>query len=203
MYVVGLTGGIASGKSTVATLFEKKGITIIDTDQLARQLTDIGKESLQKIAQHFGKNILLPDGSLNRKLLRTIIFSDNTQRLWLEQLLHPLIRAEMAQLIHEALSPYCIAIIPLLLESTPNPLINRILVIDSTEELQLQRAQARDNITLEEAQAILLAQAKREHRLAKATDVIYNTGSLDILKEEVEKLHQLYLSIASQNANFG
>ncbi|MBV8803236.1 MAG: dephospho-CoA kinase, partial [Gammaproteobacteria bacterium] len=83
MYVIGLTGGIASGKSTVSALFEKKGITIIDTDQLARQLTDIGKDALQKIALHFGKNILLPDGSLNRKLLRTIIFSDNTQRLWL------------------------------------------------------------------------------------------------------------------------
>jgi dephospho-CoA kinase len=196
MYVIGLTGGIASGKSTVATLFEKKGITIIDTDQLARQLTDIGKDALQKIALHFGKNILLPDGSLNRKLLRTIIFSDNTQRLWLEQLLHPLIRAEMEQQIYSAQSPYCIAIIPLLFESTPNPIINRILVVDSTEELQLERAQNRDNITLEEAQSILLAQAKREHRLANATDIIYNTGSIDTLQEEVEKLHQLYLSIA-------
>ena len=199
MFVVGLTGGIASGKSTVAALFENKGITIIDTDQLARQLTEIGKEALQKIALHFGKNILLPDGSLNRKLLRTIIFSDNTQRLWLEQLLHPLIRAEMEQQIHLAQSPYCLAIIPLLFESTPNPIINRILVIDTTEEMQLQRAQARDEITLEEAKLILLAQTKRDHRIANAADIIYNTGSLDLLKEEVDKLHHLYLSIALNN----
>ena len=198
MYVIGLTGGIASGKSTVATIFEKKGIAVIDTDHLARQQTEIGKEALQKIASHFGKNILLPDGSLNRKLLRAIIFSDNTQRLWLEQLLHPLIRAEMQQQIQLAHSPYAIAVIPLLFETNPNPLINRILLVDSTEELQLQRAQFRDGLSLEEAQAILLAQAKREHRLANATDIIYNTGSLDHLKDEVEKLHQLYLSLASQ-----
>jgi len=199
MYIIGLTGGIASGKSTVAALFEKKGITIIDTDQLARQLTDIGQDSLQKIALHFGKNILLPDGSLNRKLLRTIIFSDNTQRLWLEQLLHPLIRTEMEQQIHSAQSEYCITVIPLLFESTPNPIINRILVVDTTEELQLKRAQTRDNISLDEAKWILLSQAKREYRLANATDIIYNTGSIDTLKEDVEKLHQLYLSLASHH----
>jgi dephospho-CoA kinase len=197
MYVIGLTGGIGSGKSTVAQLFEKKGITIIDTDQLAREVTRVGQDVLPKIANHFGKNILLSDGSLNRKLLRTIIFSDNTQRLWLEQLLHPLIRAEMEKQIQLAKSPYCIVIIPLLFETSPNPLINRILVVDSTEEQQLQRTQNRDNTSLEEAQSILRAQVKREHRLSHATDIIYNTGSMDDLNQEVEKWHQLYSSLAS------
>lgn len=196
MYVIGLTGGIGSGKSTIAHLFEKKGITIIDTDQLAREVTHIGQDALDTIAEHFGKNILLDDGSLNRKLLRTIIFSNNTQRLWLEQLLHPLIRAEIEKHVQSAQSPYCIVIIPLLFETTPNPLIDRILVIDSTEEQQLQRTQHRDNNTLEEAQAILMSQVKRNHRLENADDIIYNTRSIDDLNQEVEKLHQLYLSCA-------
>jgi dephospho-CoA kinase len=195
MYVIALTGGIGSGKSTVARLFEKKGITIIDTDQLSRDLTQPGQEALKKIAAHFGQNILLPDGSLNRSLLRTIIFADNTQRLWLEQLLHPLIRAEMETQVLAARSPYCIVIIPLLFETTPNPIINRVLIVDATEEQQLERTQQRDSITLEEAQAILRVQMKREHRLEKTCDVIYNTGSIEDLHQEVDRLHVLYLSL--------
>jgi dephospho-CoA kinase len=196
MLVIGLTGGIGSGKSIVAQLFANKGIKIIDTDQLARELTQPGHEALVKIASHFGENILSADGSLNRKLLRTIIFSDSNQRHWLEQLLHPLIRIEMELQIQSATSPYCIAIIPLLLETKPNPIINRILVVDASEEQQLQRTQMRDHTTLEEAQAILQTQVTREYRLAHATDIIYNNGSVEELHQEIDRLHQLYLSLS-------
>jgi dephospho-CoA kinase len=195
MLVIGLTGGIGSGKSTVAQLFEKKGIKIIDTDAIARETTQPGHEALKKIAAHFGENILLPDGSLNRKLLRTIIFSDVNQKLWLEQLLHPLIRIEMQQQVESAQSPYCIVIIPLLFETKPNPIINRILVVDVSEEQQIERTQKRDHCSLEEVKAILASQATREFRLANAMDIIYNNGSLEDLEKEVDKLHQLYLSL--------
>lgn len=200
MLVIGLTGGIGSGKSTVAQLFENKGIKIIDTDKLAHELSQQGREALPKIAAHFGKNILLEDGSLNRKLLRTIIFSDTNQRLWLEQLLHPLIRMEMEQQIQSANSPYCIAIIPLLFETKPNPIINRVLVIDTTEEEQLKRAQLRDKSTFEEMKAILKSQVTRDHRLANATDIIHNTGSINDLHHQVDKLHELYLSLAHSSS---
>jgi dephospho-CoA kinase len=196
MLVIGLTGGIGSGKSTVANLFAKKGIAIIDTDELARELTQPGHETLNKIAMHFGKNILLPDGSLNRKLLRSIIFSDTNQRLWLEQLLHPLIRTEMQLQIEAATSPYCIAIIPLLFETKPNPIIDRILVIDTTEEEQIQRTQQRDQISLEAVQAILHSQVSREHRLVNAADIIHNNGSITDLNQQVDNLHSFYLSIS-------
>jgi len=193
MFVIGLTGGIGSGKSTVACLFEKKGIKIIDTDQLARDLTQRNSKALNKIANHFGKNILLPDGSLNRRMLRTFIFSDTKQRLWLEKLLHPLIRIAVKQKVKSAQSPYCIVIIPLLFETKPNPIINRILVVDTTEEQQLERIQLRDQVTLDEAKAILQSQVTRKYRLANAHDIIYNNGSIDDLNCEIDKLHHVYL----------
>jgi dephospho-CoA kinase len=193
MFVIGLTGGIGSGKTTVAQLFEKKGIKIIDADHLARILTQPKQEAFNKIVEHFGGNIVLPDGLLNRRLLRNIIFTDTHQRLWLEQLLHPLIRIEMKREIESAQSSYCIIVIPLLFETKPNPLINRILVVDTTEEQQLQRIQTRDQSTLEEAKAILQSQVTREHRLANAIDIIHNSGSMDDLQHEVERLHNLYL----------
>jgi dephospho-CoA kinase len=199
MLVIGLTGGIGSGKSTVARLFEKKGIKIIDADELSRHVTKPHHEALNKIAAHFGKNILLPDGTLNRKLLRNIIFTDTKQRLWLEQLLHPLIRIEMKKEVESVQSPYCIIVIPLLFETKSNPLINRILVIDTTEEQQLNRIQLRDKSTLNEAKAILQSQVSREHRLANAIDIIHNNASIDDLQHEVDKLHELYLQYSNNN----
>jgi dephospho-CoA kinase len=195
MLVIGLTGGMGSGKSTVAHLFEKKGIKIIDADQLARSLTQPGCEAFNKITAHFDNTILLPDGTLNRKRLRTIIFKDTSQRVWLEQLLHPLIRIEMQREVESAQSPYCIIVIPLLFETKPNPIINRILVVDATEEQQLKRIQQRDQSTLEEAKAILQSQVSREYRLANAIDIIHNNGSIDDLHQAVDTLHNRYLTL--------
>lgn len=197
MLVVGLTGGIGSGKSTVAKLFAEKGITVIDTDQLARDLTLPGQPALNKIVAEFGKNILLPDKTLNRAELRQQIFTDPAKRRWLEELLHPLIRAETKRLIESAKSPYCIVVIPLLFETKPNPLINRILVVDATEEQQITRAKTRDRLTEKEIQAIIHTQVARQHRLDNADDIILNDGDLKHLIPQVEKLHLYYLKIAS------
>ncbi|OGT47236.1 MAG: dephospho-CoA kinase [Gammaproteobacteria bacterium RIFCSPHIGHO2_12_FULL_41_20] len=196
MFVVGLTGGIGSGKSTVARLFAKHGITIIDADEIARQLTAPDQPALQQIVAHFGNAILLEDGSLNRYKLRRIIFDNTENRSWLEQLLHPLIRKQMQQRIQAATSAYCIAMIPLLLESTPNPLIQRILVVDTPEEYQIQRVQKRDQSPPTEIASIVKTQINREKRLAAADDVITNQGSANDLIPQVEKLHQLYIKLS-------
>lgn len=194
MYVIGLTGGIGSGKTTVANLFAKLGITIIDTDQLAREVID--HAALQKIIAQFGPEILAKDGSLDRGKLRALVFSDAEKRLWLEQLLHPLILDKMQQKIEAVESPYCIAVIPLLFETNPNPIINRILVVDATENQQIDRTRIRDGLSREDIELILKAQVPRQHRLTKANDVIYNHGDLSDLKKEVDKFHQIYLSLA-------
>jgi dephospho-CoA kinase len=196
MLTIGLTGGIGSGKSTVAKLFAEHGIAIIDTDQIARDITLPGQDALKKIAAHFGNNILLPDHTLDRAKLRKTIFEDPKQRQWLEQLLHPLIRTKTAELIAIAKSPYCIAVIPLLLESKPNPLVNRILVVDSSIEQQIARAKLRDQLSDSEINATIQTQVSREKRLTAADDIIYNECSLTDLIPQVEKLHQLYLSLS-------
>lgn len=196
MLVIGLTGGIGSGKTAVAKLFAEHGVTIIDTDELARELTQPGQDAFNVILDHFGLEILMDNGHLNRKTLRKIIFVDPKKRIWLENLLHPLIRQKMAKLIKEAKSPYCMAVIPLLLESKPNPLINRILVIDSLESDQIKRVSARDKHTFEEVKAIMKTQFARADRLAAADDLIYNTEKLEDLIPQVEKLHLFYLSLS-------
>ncbi len=194
MLIVGLTGGIGSGKSTVAKLFAEKGITVIDTDQLARDLTLPGQTALNKIIAEFGKNILLPDQTLNRAQLRQQIFTDPSKRRWLEDLLHPLIRAETKRLIESAKSPYCIVVIPLLFETQANPLINRTLVVDATEEQQIKRAKTRDHLSEKEIQAVINTQVTRQHRLNNTDDIISNNGELKDLIDQVEKLHIGYLN---------
>ncbi len=196
MLVIGLTGGISSGKTTVANLFAAKGITIIDTDIISRQVTEPGKTGLNEIVDKFGADILSPNNTLDRGKLRSIVFADQTKRLWLEQLLHPLIRTEMYEQIQSATSPYCIAVIPLLFETKPYSLINRILVVDATEEQQLKRATARDNISLEQINSILKTQVSRAKRLSAADDVIFNSGNLEELYSQVDKLHEFYLSLS-------
>lgn len=197
MLVVGLTGGIGSGKSTVANLFAQKGITIIDTDQLSRDLTAPHQPALKAIVSKLGPTILLANGALNRALLRTLIFNHTDLRAWLEQLLHPLIRHAMQQQIERALSPYCIAVVPLLLETTPNPLIQRILVVDTQPQNQITRTASRDNVSPAEAAAILQTQVDQATRLKLADDIIYNDDSLADLIPQVDKLHQLYLTMSN------
>jgi dephospho-CoA kinase len=194
MLTIGLTGGIGSGKSTVADLFKKKGVTVIDADQIAHSLTQ-QKICFNKIVETFGESILLPNKKLDRAQLRKIIFADAHKRQWLEQLLHPLIRAEMERLISNADSPYCIATIPLLLETSPNPLIHRILVIDTPEEQQIARCIARDHLSEKEIKAIMRTQVTRKQRLAAANDIINNYATLAELLPQVEKLHKFYLLV--------
>lgn len=196
MLVIGLTGGISSGKTTVANLFAEKGIVIIDADIIAREITAPGQKTLESIANQFG-NEIISNQELNRAKLREIVFADEKKRLWLENLLHPLIREKIYSQVQAAKSPYCIAVIPLLLETKSYDYINRILVVDTTEEEQLKRTAIRDKITLEQIKAILKTQINREKRLASADDVIMNTGDLSELEQQVDKLHGFYLKLAA------
>jgi len=196
MYVIGLTGGIGSGKTTVANLFAKKGITIIDADQLARDVLLPGTETFQKVLVKFGSQILSSDGNLNRSKLRKIIFNDEKEKIWLEKLLHPLIIEIMHQKIAESTSPYCVVIIPLLFETGPYPILNRILVVDATDEQQIARASIRDTVSHEAIQKILKSQISRKYRLKHADDVIQNTGNLQNLSHAVDKLHERYITLS-------
>lgn len=197
MLIIGLTGGIGSGKTTVANLFAEHGVSIIDADQVAREVVEPGTVALSQITARFGNGILKPDGQLNRSKLRETIFANPAERQWLENLLHPLIRARMRLLAEQATSPYCLLVIPLLLEGKPNELIQRILVVDAPEALQIARTQARDNVTTEQVASIMQSQVAREQRLAAADDVIYNDGNLNSLKLQVQALHIKYLNIVN------
>jgi dephospho-CoA kinase len=196
MLVIGLTGGIGSGKSTVARIFAELGVPIIDTDIIAKELTETGLPAYLAIVDAFGLGIIMDNGQLDRRRLRNLIFKDPNKKLWLEELLHPLIRQEVAERIKFLQSPYCIVVIPLLLESKPNPLIQRVLVVDTSEELQTLRVIARDSHTIDEIETIMSTQISRDKRLAAAQDIIYNTGKVEDLIPQVEQLHEFYLTLA-------
>ncbi|MDF2866910.1 MAG: dephospho-CoA kinase [Gammaproteobacteria bacterium] len=195
MFIIGLTGGIGSGKTTVANYFAELGITIIDADQVAREVVEPGTAAFQQIIAKFGQVILTADGQLNRSKLREFIFADANLRQWLENLVHPQIRSRMRELSKQATSPYCILVIPLLLENKPNELVQRILVVDSPEALQVSRTQARDHLTAGQVISIMVTQMTRSQRLAAADDIIVNDGNLASLKQQVIKMHQKYLSM--------
>lgn len=193
--VIGLTGGIGSGKTAVSDLFAKKGIDIIDADVVARQVVEPGSEALLKIADKFGEQSILSDGSLNRPFIRQLVFADKSNKQWIDDLLHPLIRAVMNQQIKQAQSPYCILAVPLLVENGMNKMVDRVLVVDVDEHTQLQRASARDGQSKEQVQKIINAQASRKERLNLADDTIDNSATLDELIPQVERLHKQYLSL--------
>ncbi len=196
MLTVGLTGGIGSGKTTVAKLFSDLGVPIIDADIIARNVVAKDTPALKEITKQFGDSVLTKNGELNRKQLRDIIFNNAASRKWLEDLLHPLIREQMRDEINQLTTPYCILVIPLLAENpTPHPLVQRILVIDAPETLQIERTMSRDNISIDQATSILRSQVSREHRLAIADDVITNIGNIDELKNQAAALHQKLLSL--------
>lgn len=192
MLAVGLTGGIGSGKSTVAKAFESHGITVIDADRIAHELMQPNTDATQKIITHFGNSVQSASNTLDRAALRTKVYDDPQARAWLEALLHPLIREAMQQQRQQANSPYCVLMIPLLIENKRFQTVDRILVVDVPETLQIQRAMARDNLDETTIRAIMAAQVSREARLSNADDVITNTGSLDDLKDAVLVLHQKY-----------
>jgi dephospho-CoA kinase len=195
---VGLTGGIASGKSTASKFFGALGVPIIDTDQLARDVVGPGQPPLERLVERFGSSILTPDGHLDRPALRTIAFSDAKARADLEALLHPAIGAAAEARSAEAGGVYQILVIPLLVEKSLGTQLDRVLVVDCDEELQIRRLQGRDGSTLEEARAILNAQTSRAARLKAAHDVIKNDGDMSAVRAQVETLHTRYLELAQQ-----
>jgi dephospho-CoA kinase len=197
MFVLGLTGGIGSGKSAVAACFKKYGIKVVDADIAARKVVEPGMPALKAIAEHFGEQVLQADGTMDRAALRSIVFNDEQQRHWLEQLLHPAIGEWIAAELASATSAYAILESPLLLETEQRKSTQRALVVDVSKELQIERATARDDNSREQIEAIIAAQLPREERLARADDVIDNSGSLADLESAVETLHQQYLKIAA------
>ncbi|MBU4681877.1 dephospho-CoA kinase [Cedecea davisae] len=200
VYTVALTGGIGSGKSTIAEAFSRSGVTVVDADIIARQVVEPGQRALALISQHFGSKILLEDGSLNRRALREEIFNSPQQKQWVNDLLHPLIQQQTRDEIARATSPYVLWVIPLLVENNLQNKANRVLVVDVSPETQIARTMKRDNVSLEHAQQILAAQATREARLAVADDIINNDGSPQDAAVHVDRLHRQYLKLASQAA---
>ena len=194
-WILGLTGGIGSGKSAAAEHFAALGVHVVDADHAARWVVEPGRPALSQIAEHFGEQVLQADGQLNRGALRALIFSDPEQRCWLEALLHPLIREEIADNLAQAQSPYAILVSPLLIESGQYTTTQRVLVIDVPQALQIQRTLKRDNTSEEQVHAILKVQASREERLRHADDVLTNDRDLEALKTEVERLHDFYLTL--------
>lgn len=194
-WILGLTGGIGSGKSAVAQRFVELGVHLVDADHAARWVVEPGRPALAKIVEHFGEGVLQPDGQLDRAALRSLIFQNAEQRRWLETLLHPLIGQEIMQYLARAESPYAILVSPLLIESGQHQLTQRVLVIDAPEQLQVQRTMQRDQTSAEQVQAILKAQASREERLRHADDVLVNDRDVEWLQTEVERLHTFYLTL--------
>jgi dephospho-CoA kinase len=197
MLRVGLTGGVASGKSTIADFFADLGVPVIDTDEIARVVVEPGQPALGEISAAFGPEVLDPAGHLNRHELRTRIFADPAQRHRLEAILHPRIRAETLARSAAADGPYQILVVPLLLETGFDALVDRILVVDCPEPLQRHRLEARDNNDPALAMQMIEAQIDRSRRLEAADDVIDNSGPLTDTRDRVEALHQQYLALAS------
>ena len=195
--IIGLTGGIGSGKSAAAERFaQAHGIHVVDADIKSRVVVEPGRPALHSIVDRFGDAVLQEDGSLNRAVLRELVFQQAEQRRWLEQLLHPLIRDEIVSDLASARSPYALLVSPLLVESGQYQMTQRVLVVDVPEALQIARTIARDDVPEQQVRAILQAQAQRDERLRHADDVITNDRDLAALHEQVDALHQRYLSIA-------
>jgi dephospho-CoA kinase len=198
VFVVGLTGGIGSGKSTVDSCFRSLGVNIVDADLLSREVVNPGSPALTEITNHFGDDLLMDDGSLDRAQLRTIVFSDTESKDWLENLLHPLIAQLIKERIAASKPPYCILSSPLLLETTQHKLVNRVLVVDVSKQTQLERTLQRDNSSEATIRSIISSQMSRKERLQKADDVLDNEGNIDSLKSRIEALHSRYLELSKK-----
>ncbi|MEZ9009401.1 dephospho-CoA kinase [Vibrio sp. 10N.286.49.E11] len=196
--IIGLSGGIASGKTTVANLFnEHFNIDIVDADIVAREVVALGSVGLKQITEHFGESILLDDGTLNRSRLRELIFSDPKEKQWLNDLLHPMIRDKIDSDLSKITSPYGLLVAPLLVENQMQGMADRVLIVDVPTEVQIERTMSRDNVSKEQVAAILKSQASREQRLAVADDVIKNHTKNQELLPQITDLHQKYLAIST------
>jgi dephospho-CoA kinase len=196
-YVVGLTGGIGSGKTTVAKLFETLGAGLVDTDEIAHELTRPGAAALERIRRRFGDDYLTNQGTLDRARLRALVFRDPAARRDLEAILHPLIRAEASERVRASPASYVILVVPLLIETGAwSDQVQRMLVVDCDENTQIQRTMARSGLSADEVRAIMATQAERAQRLEAADDIILNDGGLAELGEQVRRLHARYLVLA-------
>lgn len=196
-FVLGLTGGIGSGKSAASQWFEAQGITVVDADVVAREVVEIGQPALAQIQQAFGDWVLLADGSLNRRALREHIFQSPEARKTLENITHPAIRTSIIQQLDSAQSPYAILVSPLLFETNQHELTQHTLLIDATIELQIERASQRDGQNIEQIRSIIAAQMSREQKQTMADDIVLNDGHLDHLYAHLRPLHQKYLNMAA------
>lgn len=196
MLVVGLTGGIGCGKSTVSKLFAARGVPILDADVIARELVEPGRPAFETIKRHFGAAVL-KDGALDRGKLRDIIFSDPEQKRWLENLLHPLVYSEIRRRTATLAGPYCIVVVPLLLETGQRHVVDRLLVVDCPEDVQRQRVKLRDRLSDAQIERIIASQSNRAERLAAADDVIENVADEASLSDRIDELHQRYLALGS------
>lgn len=195
--VIGVTGGIGSGKTAVTNRFQSLGITVVDADLASRVIVEPGRPALAEIEAHFGSNVIAKDGTLDRRALRDIVFNNPNERKWLEQLTHPLIGQEIVSQLQASQSAYTILVSPLLLESAQHQMAQRILVIDAPVKTQVARTISRDNATENSVKAIIEVQMDRDSRLNKADDVITNNKSLNELHTNVDTLHNTYLALAS------
>lgn len=200
VFRVGLTGGIASGKSTVADYFAELGVPVVDTDLIAREVVSISSPALEEIRTAFGPDVISADGTLDRAAMRKIVFADDGKRRLLESILHPRIRELAFRRADQASAPYVIIVVPLLFESPMRNAMDRILVLDCSVETQLKRLLARDCETEEQANKIIAAQATRDERLSIADDVITNDGDLEATRREVGRLHRRYLALALRSS---
>lgn len=198
-FIVGLTGGIGSGKSAAAELFEELGVAVVDTDRIAHALTAPDGAAMAAIREAFGAGVIAEDGSLNRPAMRALAFEDPDARKRLEGILHPMIRAESDRQCHAAQAPYVLLVVPLLIESgTYRGRVQRLCVVDCPEEIQVERVVSRSGLEACQVRAIMAVQARRADRLAAADDVVDNSGDLPQLREQVASLHRRYLALAAQ-----
>ncbi|KPW26527.1 Dephospho-CoA kinase [Pseudomonas cannabina pv. alisalensis] len=194
-WILGLTGGIGSGKSAAAQCFINLGIDTVDADHAARWVVKPGRPALEQIAKHFGNSVLQPSGELDRSALRKLIFENPEQRRWLEALLHPLVNQEIVSYLAKAKSPYAVLVSPLLIESGQSRMVQRLLVIDVPRQVQIERTMLRDRSSQEQVEAILKVQIQRDERLRHADDVLTNDRDHAWLTSEVERLHHFYLTL--------
>lgn len=196
---IALTGGIGSGKSTVTSKFRKLGVPVIDSDIISRDILKPDKPYLKKIIHEFGNDFLTNKGTLDRKKLRSIIFNDDAMKQKLENILHPAIYQEIEEQVHKIDYPYCLIVIPLLIETNATDRFDRILVVNTTESLQVERASHRDKTSIKDIEKIIKHQASYEQRLKYADDIIDNSLTIEELNDSVLKLHEKYIKLSNCN----
>lgn len=198
MIRIGLTGGIGSGKSAVTDRFRRLGVPVIDADIITRELVIPGSPALHMIVERFGETVTEPTGQLDRKALRKIIFEDKLARHDLEKILHPAVREEIDRRLRSLTAPYCLVVVPLMVESGMTTMFERIIVVDCHETQQIERVMQRDGCSEQEARTIINSQARRKERVDIATDIIQNTGDFNSLDHEVKRLHRFFLDLAGK-----